>query len=155
MVKFRQCSKKIIDGTTYISSYPNIYTVINKARSQLMQQKFHRRFFSNFEPIHLKYLKYLQSGRKFELGISNDMWLHVFRSKFGSYIFIFLFTCLDYILFLSYVTIFHWIRRWEGVGIYRKLIPGWIESTQAIILFPAQYRTEIHNQIRNTTWRSI
>ena len=48
-----------------------------------------------------------------------------------------------YFLFLSYVAIFHLLWRWEGVGIYCKLIPYWIESTPARILFPTQYRTKL------------
>ena len=46
-----------------------------------------------------------------------------------------------------------WIR--EGSGIHCKFITNLIESTWARILFPAQYRTGMQNQIRNTGWRSI
>ena len=53
----------------------------------------------------LKYLRYsdlksLESERKFELRISNEMWQHVLRSGVGSYILHFLGTYLVYILFL-------------------------------------------------------
>ena len=41
------------------------------------------------------------------------------------------------------------------VRIYFKLISNLINLTRARILFPAQYRMGIHNQIRNTTWISI
>ena len=57
-------------------------------------------FFSAPKSIYLKYLQYLQSGHKFEISIQNDIWLHVFRSEVGLYIFIFLITYLVYSLFL-------------------------------------------------------
>ena len=44
--------------------------------------------------------------------------------------------------FLSYVEIVHLSQIWEGVGIYGKLIPNWIKSTRARILFPAKFRTK-------------
>ena len=56
--------------------------------------------FSTFESMYLKYLKSLQSGHKFELRISDDMWQHDFIYEVRSYIFIFLVTCIVYILFL-------------------------------------------------------
>ena len=36
--------KHFINGTTYIFSYPNIYPMVNKARSRWMEQKYHQRF---------------------------------------------------------------------------------------------------------------
>ena len=57
--------------------------------------------------------------------------------------------------FFSYVVIFHLIWRREGAGIYCPFIPNWIKLTRSIILFTAQYRTGIQNQVRNTTWRII
>ena len=135
-------------------SYPNIYPVINKSRLQLMQQKVST-FFSTFESIYLKYLKFIQSGRRFELRISNDMWPHVFRSKVVLYIFIFFVTYLVYIFFSSYVAIVHLLWRRLCVGIYCKLINDWIQLTRARILFPAHYKTGIQNQILNTTRRII
>ena len=41
------------------------------------------------------------------------------------------------------------------VWIYCKLITDLIEWTRAWLLFPDQCRAVIHNQIRNTTWKSI
>ena len=41
------------------------------------------------------------------------------------------------------------------VGIYCNLIPDWIGSNRARILFSAQYRTGIYNKIQNTTLISI
>ena len=120
-----------------------------------MQRKCHRWFFYTFESIYIKYIKSLQSGCKFELSISKNMQPHGFRSGVRSYIFIFLAKYLDYIFFFSYVTIFHLLWRREGVGIYCKLIPDWIESTRAWILFTDKYITGIQNYIWNTTWRSI
>ena len=38
-------------------------------------------FYRFTESVYLKYLKYLQSGPKFEPNISNDRGPHVFRSK--------------------------------------------------------------------------
>ena len=132
----------------YISRYQKRMLAIDAKKITLM-------VFSNFKSIYLKHVKSLQSGRKIEFSISNDMWPHVFRSEVGLYIFIFwLHTCFI-LCFLLYVVIFHLIRRRGFVGIYRKLIPDWIESTRARILFTAQYRTGIQNQIRNTTWRMI
>ena len=62
--------------------------------------KFSFRVFSTFESIFLKYLKYLQSWFKFKIIISNNMWANIFRSEFGSFIFVFLVMYLAYILFL-------------------------------------------------------
>ena len=94
------CNKNIIDGfsTAYISSCLNIYPVIYRA---CLRVSTTRRFIligsffsSAFESTYLKYIKDLQSRRKFELIISNDIWTHVFRYEFWSYIFIFLVTYL-------------------------------------------------------------
>ena len=41
-----------------------------------------------------------------------------------------------------YVIIIHLLLRGEGVGIYCKLIPDWIESIWAWISFPTQYKTK-------------
>ena len=64
-------------------------------------------------------------------------------------------TYLVYIYLFSYVVIIHLLRIGKCVAIYCRLIIDWIESTQARILFTAQCRAGIHNQIRNNTWRSI
>ena len=56
------------------------------------------------------YLKYLQSGPKFEPSISNDMWPHVSRSKVGLHVqFFWLRTWIIYI-YISYVEIFTHFR---------------------------------------------
>ena len=88
-----------------------------------------------------EYIKYIKSGRKFQLSISNDIWPHVFISEVRSYIFMFLVAYLGYIFF-SYVSIVHLLWRREGVGIYCKLIHDWIELTRARIFFswPIQNR---------------
>ena len=96
-------------------------------------------FFFTFESI---YIKYLQYGKKIDPIISKYMWPHVFISKFGSY-----FPCFwlsNWIIFFSllYVEIVQLIQRWEGAGIYCKLIPDLIKSTPSVMLFPVQYRTK-------------
>ena len=110
-------------------------------------------FYRFCESLYLKYPKSLQSERKYELSVSNEMWQHVFRSGFGSYIFTF-FQLHNWFIFyfFSYLVIIHLLRRGEFVGIYCKLIPDWIESTWARILFPAQCRAGTQNQILNTNW---
>ena len=123
----------------YISSYMNIYTVIKKhARACQQQDGFilHDSFFSTSE-----YIKYIKSGRKFQLCISNDIWPHVFISEVRSYIFMFLVAYLGYIFF-SYMSIVHLLWRREGIGIYCKLIHVLIELTRARIFFswPIQNR---------------
>ena len=82
------------DSALWICGYEKIYvfsfhrsTYIACSRS--MELKCHRQFFSTFESIYLKYLKSLQSGRKSELSISNEMWQNVFIFVVTSYIFIF------------------------------------------------------------------
>ena len=61
------------------------------------QKKYHQQiFFSMFKIKNLKYLKYLQSERKYELSISKKMWQHVYRS--GSRI-----KCFHLFIFISYV----------------------------------------------------
>ena len=99
-------------------------------------------FFSAFESIYLKYIKSLQSGWKFEPSISNDVWPHVFRSEVGLYFPYFWLRIWLIFCFFLYVTIFHLLRRREGIGIYCKLITYWIESNLSRILLPAQYRTK-------------
>ena len=95
-------------------------------------------FSSTFESIYLKYLQSLQSRKQFEPSISNDMSPHF--SRFGVSIF---FGCIPgFFLFFLYVAIVHLLQRQEGVGIYCKLVPDWIESIPDRILFPDQYRTK-------------
>ena len=67
---------------------------------------------------------------------------HIFRCFYGLYI------------FFSYMSIFHVIWRRESVGIYCKLIPGWIgSSTGRIQLWDISCPNMKHT--RNTTWRCI
>ena len=40
------------------------------------------------------------------------------------------------------MAIVHLLWRQEGVGVYFKFIPGWIELIPARILFPSQYITK-------------
>ena len=63
---------------------------IDKAGSQSMKRNVIDKFYLIFKSWYLKYIKYLESERKFELSISKEMWQHVFRSVVGSYIFTFL-----------------------------------------------------------------
>ena len=125
----------------------NIYPVINKACLSVSKNKrvlfYMAFFFSPFKSIYLKYLKYLQSGPKFELIMSNDMWPHVSRYEVGSYFSYFLVTYLAHIYIFLNLALVHLLRGWEYVGIYCKFIPNWIKLTQAIILFPAQYITKL------------
>ena len=155
MVKFHQWSKNVINGTTWIYSYTNIYNVINKAHSRLMQQKCHT-FFS------LLLNQYI-------LNISNiyNVYIHLslasqticdlmFSDPKSDRIFLYFWLRTRFIyFFFSYVAIYHLLQRQGGVEIYYKFITDLIKSTRAIILFTAQYRTGIKNQIRKTTWRSI
>ena len=102
-VKFHWCIKKIINGTTYILSYPNTYPIINKATLLINGTKMSSTCFSQFsESMYLKYLKSLQYEWKYELRISNEMWKHVCRSGVGSYIFNFLFSSYVPDLYFSY-----------------------------------------------------
>ena len=74
------------------------------------------------------------------------MWQNAFRSDPESnHIFLyFTFKLRTWFIFcfLSYVVIIHLLWRGEGVGIYCKFIPDWIESTLAWISFPTQYITK-------------
>ena len=92
-----QWKENFINDTTYIFSYPDIYRSIENSGSQLIKLARDRwnenvidRFYLTFKLYYLKYIKSLKSKRKFELSISKEMWQHVFRSVFGSYIFLFL-----------------------------------------------------------------
>ena len=86
---------------------------------------------------------------------SQTIFDHIFQIR-SRIIYFHTFCYIPYIfcLFL-YEAILHLLQIWKGFGIYFKLIPDWIKSTQSRILFTPQYRTRIQNQIRNTTWRSI
>ena len=74
------------------------------------------------------------------------MWQNAFRSNPGSnHIFLhFNFQLRTWFIFciFFYVLMMQLLQRGEGVGMYCKLIPDWIKSTQARIPFPAQYRTK-------------
>ena len=81
---------------------------------------------------------------------------HMFSYPKSDHIFSYFWLCTWFIyFFLSCVVIVHLLQIQEGAGIYCKLNPNWIKSTQARILFLSQYRTGIQNQIRYTTWRNI
>ena len=86
-----------------------------------------QQFFSfTFESI---YNKVLQSGF-LNPSISNNMWLHVFRSKVRAYFPCSLVTYMAYIFFIFlYLEILHLLQRQEGVRIHCKLIPDYIKST--------------------------
>ena len=88
--------------------------------------------------------------------VSQTVCDHTFSDPKSDHIFYFIWLCTWFIFcFFLYVVIFQLLWRREVVLIYCRLIPNWIEYTQAIILFHAQYIMVIQNQIRNTTWRSI
>ena len=99
-------AEKILSAAVLICIFTHIwiYIPLSSKHARTYQQQdglfYLRVFFSNPKSIYLKYLKYLQSRRKFELSISKYMRPFVFRSGAGSYIFIFLVTYLNYILFL-------------------------------------------------------
>ena len=76
----------------------------------------------------------------------DDIWQKIFRTT--GVIFYWVLEILSQGKFIVY-----WVE--VDAGIYYKLIPDWIESARARILFPAQYRTRIQNQIQNNTWRII
>ena len=83
------------------------------------------------------FLWFWKSEQKYEVSISNKMWQNDFRSNPESNnIFLhFTFQLRTWFIFcfFLYVVIIHLIWRGECVGIYCKLIPDWIESTQAWI----------------------
>ena len=73
---------------------------IDKYGSRSIEWKLYRQvLYIIFKSRYLKYFKSLESERKFELSVSNEMWQHVFRYGVGSYISHFLGTHLAYILF--------------------------------------------------------
>ena len=122
----------------------------------IRKENFIDGFYLFFKSWYLKYTKYIESEGKFGLSISNEMWRHVFWSKVGSCMYIY----FDYVTGLYFFILVCGnypltSKRGGGVGIYCQLIPNWIESNRAQILFPSQCILEIHNQIWNTTWRSI
>ena len=97
--------------------------------------------FSNHDISNISNL--YKSERKFELSISNEMWQKISDPESDHIFHIFqLHTWFIYIYFL-YVVIIHLLRRGNHIGIYCKLIPDWIKSTRAQILFPAQYRAKL------------
>ena len=134
--KFHRYNKTTIDSriTVYISSYLNIYPVIFKARLRVSKT---RRFYFIWQfcfPLLLnKYISNISNiynPDKNSSLASQKICEHIFsdlKSNHTLHIF-WLITCLIYIFF-SYVVIVHLLRRWEGVWIYCKLIPNWIEST--------------------------
>ena len=125
--------------SAYLSFNLQEQLAIDEAGSQSMEPKRYRRVLSIFKSRYLKYLKYIESNRTFELSISNEMWQYVFRSVVRSYIFTFYWVRTWFIFcFFSYVAIIHSLRRGGGVGIYCPLILDWIESIQAQILFYLQ-----------------
>ena len=63
---------------------------INKAGSRSMKRKRYRQVISYFQITIPQFFKSLESERKFELSISNEMWQRVFISGVRSYIFIFI-----------------------------------------------------------------
>ena len=84
-----------------------------------------------FKSIYLKYVKFLQSGRKSELSISNKMGQHVFRYR-SMIIYSLHFFCQLHnwfiLCFLLYVVNIHLLWRGGDVGRYCKLIPNWIKA---------------------------
>ena len=99
-------------------------------------------FLFTFESIHLKYIKYPQSGKKLSLEyqkIFDDMFSDL---KSVHTLHVFWFRNWFIYFFFSYVEIVNFLRRREGVGIYFKLIPGWIKSTPDTILFTDHYITK-------------
>ena len=87
--------------SAYLSCNWQERLAIDEAFSRSMELKHYRRVLSVFKSWYLKYPISLESNRKFELSISNEMWQHVFRSVVVSYIFkFFLGTYLVYKLFL-------------------------------------------------------
>ena len=138
-LKYHQQYYINIHISAYLSCNWQEQLVIDEACLQSMKRKRYWRVWSIFKLGYLKYFKYLESNCKFELSISNEMWQHVFISVVGSYISHFsrVFTWFIYIFF-SYVVIINLLQRGVGVGIYCTLIPDWIESTQAQILFHLQ-----------------
>ena len=87
--------------SAYLSCNWQERLVIDESRLRSMERKHYRRILSIFKSRYLKYPKSLESNRKFELRISNEMWQHIFRSVVGSYILkFFSVTYLVYIFFL-------------------------------------------------------
>ena len=140
MVKCHWCSENSIDGTMDIYSYMNIYNIVDKAHSLLMKKissmgflDFPNKYISNISNLYNQDVNMsLASQTKCDIMFSD--------TGFGSYIFTFLFSRLRIwfiFCFFLYVVIIHLLWRDEGVKIYCKLIPYWIESTRGQILFPA------------------
>ena len=143
-------NKTVIDGciTMYISSYMNIYPVIYKSWSRLSTTRriyftwqfcfylLSDRYISNISNIYnLDEKLSLASQTICDYMFSDtksDHYFHIFGLR----------TWLIFYFFM-YVAIFHLLWRYEGVGIYCKLIPDWIESTPERIWSPAQYRTKL------------
>ena len=138
--------KTIIGGriTTYISLNIIIYPVIDKAFSRVSTTRglyFTRKFFSLLSNKYISNISNLYNWDKnSSLGL-HGICVHMFSDPKSDHTFhtFWLRTWIIF-FFLSYVAIVHLLRRWEGVGIYRKLILGWIKSTPARTLFPARCR---------------
>ena len=120
---------------------------INEAGSQFMERKRYWQVLSTFKSRYLKYPKSLESERKFDLSISNEMWQHVFRPAVGSYIFTFFGYVPGLYFFNSYLVIVPLLRRGGG---FRYLLSidsllNLIDSSTNIIFPPNEeqgYRTK-------------
>ena len=78
--------------------------------------------------IYLKYLKSLQSGQKFELRISNDMWPHFSDPKSDQFLHIFGYIPGLYIFSYCMCKSSTFFEVTEGRGgVYCRLIPYWIK----------------------------
>ena len=136
--------------------YPNIYPIVNKSRSLLIE-KMSSTGFINFSNQCISNISNIYSQKKnlsLESQTNCDIMFPDPESNHIFSIFFQLRTCFIF-CFFSYVVIIHLLQIGEGVGIYCKLIHDWFKLPRVRLLFFAQCRAGIHNHIQNTTWRSI